>query len=658
MRYRPEIDGLRAVAVIPVILFHAGFGAFGGGFVGVDVFFVISGFLITSLILGELDGGRFSLLRFYERRARRILPALFVVMLACLPFAYLWMSPSQLQDFAQSLIAVVLFGSNLLFWQEQGYFAAAAELKPLLHTWSLAVEEQYYLVFPLFLLAIWRSGRDRAFRAVVAIAVLSLALSEWGWRNSPGANFYLLPTRAWELLAGSICAFLYVGSARRPNGPLAALGLAMIVAAIFIFDEKTPFPSLYALVPVTGTALILLFASENSGVARVLSLRPVVAVGLVSYSAYLWHQPLFAFARLRSLGEPAPILMGGLAVAALGLAWLSWRFIEQPFRRRDTPLLPARRQVFAASAAAATLIAAIGAAGQFGKGFHWRISDADLELYATAIPSPKRGACHYDRWHRFAAEDSCIYPVSDARVAVYGDSHGVELAYVLAAALEPSERALVHFTISQCFASYGRTTEPYCDDFYQSRLDYVMNAPEIEDVVLAFRAEDGGRQAADAIVDLANFLDGRGKHVVLVLQAPRLEVDVSNYLMKAVVSGQRDVPSISRGDWSAVNAHVYDALPRLRAGVAVVDLADAFCYGDTCFAVRDGEALYFDDDHMSLSGAARAAPLVLDEIGRERTGAQPVDAEAARSAAFSSVTSRCGNGIEMPCSLKASQSAR
>jgi peptidoglycan/LPS O-acetylase OafA/YrhL len=189
MRYRPEIDGLRAVAVVPVILFHAGFETFSGGFVGVDVFFVISGYLITSLIIEDLEKGHFSIARFYERRARRILPALFFVMLCCIPFAWMWMLPHKLKDFGQSIVAVTLFASNVLFWIKDGYFSEAAELKPLLHTWSLAVEEQYYLCFPIFLIAIWRFGRPAVAALLMLIALVSLGLSEWGWRNAPSANF-------------------------------------------------------------------------------------------------------------------------------------------------------------------------------------------------------------------------------------------------------------------------------------------------------------------------------------------------------------------------------------------------------------------------------------------------------------------------------------
>ena len=208
IKYRAEIDGLRALAVIPVIFFHAGFELFRGGFVGVDVFFVISGYLITSILIEDINNKRFSIVNFYERRARRIFPALFFIMFMCIPFAWIWMLPSQMKDFSQSLVAVSLFASNILFWRESDYFAAAAEEKPLLHTWSLAVEEQYYLLFPVFLILAWRFGKNRVFWMMVVMAAISLLLSEWGWRNRSQANFYLAPTRAWELFAGSIAAFI------------------------------------------------------------------------------------------------------------------------------------------------------------------------------------------------------------------------------------------------------------------------------------------------------------------------------------------------------------------------------------------------------------------------------------------------------------------
>lgn len=348
MRYRPEIDGLRAIAVVPVILFHGGFDLFSGGFVGVDVFFVISGYLITGIIINEMASGTFSLVNFWERRARRILPALFFMVLACLPFAWLWFTPSDFRGFSQSMIAVSTFWSNFLFWSESGYFDTAAELKPLLHTWSLAVEEQYYIIFPVFLLVIWQLGKRKVLGLLAFIFVLSLTMAHWGSYYYPAATFFLPHTRTWELLLGAFIAFFLQTRPdwnNQPASPMVQItglaGLALIGYAVFAFDHHTPFPGLFALVPTVGTALIILFALPGSITNWALSLRPLVGIGLISYSAYLWHQPLFAFVKYKSFGEPSALMMVLLCVLTLPLAWLSWRFVERPFRDKGRFSRPA-----------------------------------------------------------------------------------------------------------------------------------------------------------------------------------------------------------------------------------------------------------------------------------------------------------------------------
>lgn len=335
MAYRAEIDGLRAIALIPVVLFHAGFEWFSGGYVGVDVFFVISGYLITSIILQEKETGNFSFANFYERRARRILPALFFIMLVCIPFAWFLLLPHELIDFGKSLMATSLFSSNILFWLESDYFAADAELIPLIHTWSLAIEEQFYLFFPLIMIFFWALGKRRLFWTLSIIAIVSFALSEWGWRHFPEANFYLLPSRAWELMIGALIAF-YLFQNEQPKGAIgelsSILGLSLILLAVFFLDKTHPFPSLYALLPGIGTALVILFTHRETLVYRLLSWKVLIFIGLISYSAYLWHQPLFVFTRLNLIEEPEPWLMGLLSILAIVLAYFSWRFIEAPFR--------------------------------------------------------------------------------------------------------------------------------------------------------------------------------------------------------------------------------------------------------------------------------------------------------------------------------------
>ena len=337
MKYRAEIDGLRALAVLPVILFHAGIKWFSGGFVGVDVFFVISGYLITTILINDLENNRFSLIRFYERRARRILPALYVVCLCSLIAAWVTLDVMLLRKFGNSLIGVGTFLSNVIFWRAgDGYFAESAELHPLLHTWSLAVEEQYYVLFPIFLFLSWRLGRTSVFWMIVGFAVISLAISEWGWRNHPAANFYLAPSRAWELLAGSISAFVVQKRGVQSSNLFSLIGFFAIIFAMLIYDEFTPFPSFYTLVPVLGVVLLILFAGKNTIVGRLLATKVFVGIGLVSYSAYLWHQPLLAYTRLH-LGsvDLEPFVISSILLATGGLSYFTWKYVEAPFRSRQ-----------------------------------------------------------------------------------------------------------------------------------------------------------------------------------------------------------------------------------------------------------------------------------------------------------------------------------
>lgn len=339
LSYRREIDGLRALAVVPVLLFHAKFGPFSGGFVGVDVFFVISGYLITSIILNELQHEKFSFLSFYERRARRILPALFVVMLACTTLACLWMMPDELKNFGQSLVATTLISNNVLLAITSGYWKLASEFKPLLHTWSLGVEEQYYLIFPVLLVLAWKRIKAHTLSVLIIAFVSSLVLSQYAVYKYPFVTFYALPTRAWELLLGAMAAVYLNRNGARPGSMAikqfsSLAGLLMIVGSIALFDEATPTPSLYALIPTVGAILIILYAAEGTIAYCLLGSRWMVAIGLISYSLYLWHQPLFAFARIYLQTPPSQALYSVLIAVAFLLAYISWKLVENPFRKK------------------------------------------------------------------------------------------------------------------------------------------------------------------------------------------------------------------------------------------------------------------------------------------------------------------------------------
>ena len=451
MKYRAEIDGLRALAVLPVILFHAGFEWFSGGFVGVDVFFVISGYLITTIIISEMGEGKFSIVNFYERRARRILPALFFVMAACLPFAWLWLTPNDLKDFGQSLIAVSTFSSNILFWLESGYFDTAAELKPLLHTWSLAVEEQYYILFPIFLMLTWRLGIKWILILLFLIFLISLGVAQWGAYNSPTAAFYLLPTRVWELLIGAFLAFYLTYNAHfktlATNQILSLLGFGTIVYSIIVFNESTPFPSLYALIPALGTGLLILCAVPKTLIHKLLSIKFVVGIGLISYSAYLWHQPLLAFAKHRNLESISDLVAIILCMASLGLAWLSWKFIEAPFRHKNKI---SRSSIFVLSVLMMGIFINVGLLIHFKSGFASRISP---ELQMSHIKKTPKD-CYFNSLNN-ANTDEVAKCVSSADIFLVGDSHASALAFAFDVELKKIGKKLVTFSHDGCLPIKG-----------------------------------------------------------------------------------------------------------------------------------------------------------------------------------------------------------
>lgn len=625
MIYRREIDGLRALAVVPVILFHAGLSTFSGGFVGVDVFFVISGYLITSILLADLERGDFSIARFYERRARRILPALFLVMACCIPFAWAWMLPDEWHDFSQSLVAVVLFVSNILFWREEGYFAPVAELKPLLHTWSLAVEEQYYLLFPLFLLVAWRLGPRRVLLMIVGIALLSLAASEWASRIAAGANFYLAPTRAWELLAGSICAFALRGRAPGANDWLGLSGIVLILLAIFAFDEKTPFPGLYALVPVVGTALIVLFGGPGSRTARLLGLRPLVGIGLVSYSAYLWHQPLFAFARLQGLGEPPMVLMLALAVLAMGLAWLSWRFVERPFRAGKASLLPTRRGVFAASLGGGALLIAAGAAGSQispSRGIPAFVDRAELTLV-----SRDNGYCFHsvhDRLDLKVGADglNCFLSRGPGpKLLLFGDSLAAHWEPFLKPFGARNGLEIRAVTTNWCHPTLGA-------DYNSAKTSRAWAQCRIN---RAYLAENAGR--FDAIV-----LSGNWSFVSPASVAPLIDRILAPSQARIVVMpsphqfARRSLLRVTFGrskalvvdDIAETGARRFDAAMRARyrnePRVMLLSPADLFFdnFGSKGALDRQGFPYSLDGNHISVRGAKQAFAQFADEGGEEK----------------------------------------
>lgn len=495
MPYRPEIDGLRAVAVLAVIFFHAGIGAVPGGYFGVDVFFVISGFLLTTIIIDESARSEFRFLHFYERRARRILPALLTVVAICVPFAWVILTPDQMADFCQSIFAVNFFVSNMLFWHESGYFALAADQKPLLHTWSLAVEEQFYFLLPIILTLSIKYLKKHDFLCILFLAVLSLVTAEWGWRNAPSANFYMLPTRAWELLLGSLCAFRAFNAKPLTGNLLSLAGLALIAFGFHAFDESTPDPSLYTLVPVVGAALVIVYANTGTFVGRLLSLRPFVYLGGISYSLYLWHQPIFAFYRTQvSFRSDLAIVL--LFAILLASAHFSWKYVERPFRQRD--LIP--RKSFALGVIACTLaLCGFAVAGQMSNGFEGRLSASERSILAyvnyprahmfregSCFLAPEQGPANF--------ADICVQSSRDQRM-IWGDSHAAALSYGMRSFTPPTSQ----LTASGC--------PPLMDTYFPMRPECRAINRHVLEIV--------GRQQPDRLILHAQWVTYEGQVAAL-----------------------------------------------------------------------------------------------------------------------------------------------
>ena len=635
MKYRQEIDGLRAIAVIPVILFHAGFEYFSGGFVGVDVFFVISGYLITTIILSEKEQGTFSILNFYDRRARRILPALFLVMLVSLPFAWFWLLPSDMKDFSESLIAVSTFSSNILFWQETGYWGVDNELKPLLHTWSLAVEEQYYLLFPLFLMLVWRCGKNGILVWFIFLAALSLALSQWGAYNHPTANFFLLPTRAWELAIGAsiACFFLFkrqatqiILSHKLTNEVLGFIGLFMICYSVLVFNEATPFPSLYALYPTIGTGLIIFFSSKNTLVGKLLGSKILVAIGLISYSAYLWHQPLFAFARHRSLTEPSALLFISLSLLTFLLAYLSWQYIEKPFRIKGK-LSGKTVATFAATGSA--LFIAIGIAGHITNGFNG--FPLKNKLTQEAIE---------DKWKiNYGLSNKCdelntLSPecrTSEApEILIWGDSYAMHLVDGILAS-NPNAKIIQmtksycgpFFNIAPVNQQYSRKWAESCLAFTYGVRTWLSNNDSIKYVVVSspfsqylstdkeilLRNQSVEKSGVEFVttefMNTLNELIAMDVTPIVFSPPPANGINLGRCLAKAQWNG---LPlgncNFKLGNMSQARKDVYSFLDRISAKHHVIRLDQLICNDDTCKTNFGTTWIFRDKGHLSHEGSA------------------------------------------------------
>lgn len=630
MKYRAEIDGLRALAVIPVILYHAGFKLFGGGYVGVDVFFVISGYLITTIILAELAAGTFSLYHFYERRARRILPALFVVMFVCLPFAWFWLLPDAMKQFSESLVAVSTFASNILFWRTSGYFDTATELKPLIHTWSLAVEEQFYVLFPLFLMLAWKLGKRWIVGLFAVVFVISLAGAQWLSATHPSFNFFMLPTRDWELLIGAFIAFYYAHHNIKNHHHIieqlgSLLGLLLITYSIFAYNDQTPFPSVYALAPTFGAALIIIFATHKTLVGKLLSSKPLAAIGLISYSAYLWHQPMFAFARERSLDEPSQYLMSALAGLSFAFAYLSWRFVERPFRNKHRI---SRNKVFTYGVLCSVLFIGIGLAGYFSSGYFSRTSlQARFDQLEERI-SVNHGLS-IDCETYFTDSVNCRTS-ENPEILVWGDSFAMHLVDGLLAS-NPGMKVR-QATVSVCgpffdvapisLPNFGTFWAEKCIGINDKVLSVLKETKSIKYVVLSSPFIQFVGENSHLLKRNGEIVSGRAESYLFFEDTVKKIIDLGitpiifspppvngNNIGRCLLKANYFSESPHKCDFSLSNANanqkdVIKFLTYISKSYKVVWLSDGICQNEICHASLNNVFIFRDGGHLSHEGSA------------------------------------------------------
>jgi peptidoglycan/LPS O-acetylase OafA/YrhL len=640
MKYRPEIDGLRAIAVVLVILYHADSRWCPGGYMGVDVFFVISGYLITFIIRKEVAEGKFSLLSFYERRARRILPAFLVMLTIVLSASLFIVLPSAFKGIGRSAASSALSASNVMFWLEDSYFATASEEKPLLHTWSLGVEEQFYILLPLLILCVG-AGR-RCILAIAIGAAASFSLSVWQVRLYPSAAFFLLPARAWELLLGSLLTALppLTGSVRSRN-LIALWGFVGISCGSWAYGVDTIFPGENAIIPCAGAAAIIL-GSPQGLVSKLLSFQPIVFLGRISYSLYLWHWPILVLARQWNIVPLGAIQTVACISLSFGISVLSWKYVEQPFRSRQ--FLASRRRVFSLSAATLAIFFSAGSYIHFSNGVAQRFPEDIVQL--------DNGA--YDRrliekevdiltWHGDKGE--ILYGARvDPRIAVVGDSHAPPFAMALGvlASRHNESVQLTHVNGVAPLAGVRFKSHPEAHEQVDVNLKEICDKDSIKDVVLVGRwaatihgfntdfgsyerGESGaswfaGRAAAETvttneaikvfacgIAETVKRLKAAGKTIIIVYPVPEVGYHVPRTLARIMNRGD-DSKDFTRPAeyYFRRQRHVFNVLDSLgNEGIHRVFPHRVMITGSQAIVQENGVPLYKDDDHPSYAGASK-----------------------------------------------------
>jgi peptidoglycan/LPS O-acetylase OafA/YrhL len=643
--YRPEIDGLRALAILPVVFFHYGVPGFRGGFVGVDVFFVISGYLITSLIQNEMERGTFSLAYFYVRRVRRIFPALFAMLAFVSAAAFIFLFPVDLVLYAKSLFATALFGANFEFWREAGYFDAFADQKPLLHLWSIAVEEQFYLLFPALLLALRRMTPRWRIAVIAGVLIASLGLSTWGVTAAKVATFYLLPMRAWELMLGALLA---LGMIPRPKSRLAAelfaaFGLLFILTAVFLFTSQMPFPGPAALLPCVGAALVIYAADPGGTIAgRLLASRPLVFVGLISYSLYLWHWPVFVFASYIDFREPSGISSLLLIALSFVLAMISWRYVEQPFRGARFRFR--KRAAFGAAACAMVLTACSATVTASTDGLPQRLRPGLQRILAEQDDHESRiEKCFFRTAQDVRDHKLCRIGAKNARPSflLWGDSHADAILPAVSRAAAHSGRAGIFVGGEACPPLLGVTTPMRGCRAFNDAVATLARDPGITEVILEARwakyaegspygnepsghvtlLDDSCRSNSDknnhavferGLVRTVDKLQSLHKKIVIVAAVPEIGWPVPAVLARRALAQDTKSVAPSLDDYMHRQKFVMTAFAHVQNEyhATVLYPQRVLCPRGTCEVALVGIPLYRDEHHLSVYGARQLIPMM------------------------------------------------
>lgn len=564
LSYRPDIDGLRAFAIISVVLYHAFPAYMRGGFIGVDIFFVISGYLISSIIFKGLESGNFSFLDFYKRRVNRIFPALIIVLLACYAVGWFTLMAAEFKFLGKHVLGGIGFIQNLVLYKESGYFDTSSELKILLHLWSLGVEEQFYILFPLAAWVLWRR-RVLVLPILICMALISFGAGLYKLSVSPSAAFYMPQYRFWEILSGSLLAYFSVfgksvtgtakGSLRFGNF-LSVLGLVFLLASVVLIDKYKAFPGFWALMPVCGAVLMILAGPQAWLNSRLLASKPLVWIGLISYPLYLWHWPVITFIRIIG-GDELNLVSGVFAVSAsILLAYVTYRFLELPLRK-ISPRVP-KASVLLAIGAALVVLGGVtyvknGFIDRFGLPSSLKEREGFAQYYENALPgwaySSKHGLFEKYRFEcdffdvnsyragnatmtpRQQIDASCYTPASNTKVMVWGDSHAQQFSYGLREAL-PQDISLLQVASSGCEANLpGRATggRKYCDRSNEFALE-VMRKEKPEVLVIA---QLEGHDSVNNLKELTRVATESGvKKVIVVGPVPRFDQNLYQLVIR------------------------------------------------------------------------------------------------------------------------------